>query len=296
MRPERIVDCRCVVGEAPLWHPDEQRLYWVDIPQGKLLRYDPTTGAHALCYQGGVIGGFTLQADGALLLFMGQGAVGIWRAGQPLAPVIEEIPQERDSRFNDVIADPEGRVFCGTRPTEQHLSRLYRLEPDGTVTELLDDIRSSNGMGFTPDRTGFYYTDTRRHLIYLFDYERETGVLSRRRVFAQAPEGEGRPDGLTVDAEGYVWSARWDGGLLVRYTPSGAEDLRIAFPARKVSSVTFGGPNYTDIYVTTAGGDRRAEEGDGAGALFHLNLGIRGVPEFRSRIGLQGHDPGKESH
>jgi D-xylonolactonase len=89
---------------------------------------------------------------------------------------------------------------------------------------------------------------------------------------------------MTVDAEGYVWSARWDGSCLVRYTPEGQEERRIYFPARKVSSVIFGGEDYTDIFVTTAGGDRKAEEGAGAGALFQLNLGIRGLPEFPSRV------------
>jgi D-xylono/L-arabinono-1,4-lactonase len=91
---------------------------------------------------------------------------------------------------------------------------------------------------------------------------------------------------MTVDAEGYIWSARWDGGCLVRYAPDGTEDLRITFPAKKVSCVIFGGDDYTDMYVTTAGGQNKAEEGSGAGALFRLNLGIKGVPEFRSRIGL----------
>lgn len=91
---------------------------------------------------------------------------------------------------------------------------------------------------------------------------------------------------MTVDAEGYVWSARWDGGCLVRYTPDGTEDRRIDFPAKKVSSVVFGGEDYTDIYVTTAGGNKKEIEGSGAGALFRLNFGIQGVPEFSSKIAL----------
>ena len=97
---------------------------------------------------------------------------------------------------------------------------------------------------------------------------------------------EGIPDGMTVDAQGYVWSARWDGGCLVRYAPDGTEERRIAFPARKVSSATFGGEGYADIYVTTAGGDRKETEGEGAGALFRIPPGIRGVEEFYSRVGL----------
>lgn len=287
MEPELIADYQCITGEGPLWHPDEQRLYWVDIPRGRLFRYDPATHKHEQCHEGEAIGGFTIQADGSLLLFLARGAVKVWHDGE-LEAVIDEIPDERESRFNDVIADPAGRVFCGTMPSRDALGRLYRLDPDGTLAVLLAEVGCSNGMGFTPDRKAMYYTDSARREIYLFDYDLQGGTLSNRRLFVRTPEGEGIPDGMTVDAEGYVWSARWNGGCLVRYAPDGSEERRIRFPAKKVSSVTFGGPDYTDIYVTTAGGQNKAEEGGGAGALFHLNLGIRGVPEFRSRIGLPG--------
>jgi D-xylonolactonase len=291
MKPELIADYGCVTGEGPLWHPLEQRVYWCDIPQGRLFRYDPATGEHEICYQGDeALGGYTIQADGALLFFMARGAVKIWREGE-LTTVIDEIPDERDSRFNDVIADPQGRVFCGTMSTATRLGRLYRLDVDGTLTQVLDGVGTSNGMGFTPDRKQMYYTDTRKREIYLFDYDRASGEISNRRVFARVPSaedtpGEGGPDGMTVDAEGYVWSARWGGGCLVRYTPSGQEERRIAFPAKKVSSVTFGGPDYADMYVTTAGGHQKEIDGPGAGALFCLRMGIKGVPEFYSRVGL----------
>ena len=283
--PRMIADYQCKIGEGPLWHPDDQKLYWVDIPAGKLFRYDPATDTHEQCYQAAdAIGGFTIQDDGALLLFMAHGAVRTWHEGR-VHTILDEIPDERTTRFNDVIADPTGRVFCGTMPTEERLGRLYRLDPDGTLTMVLDDIGVSNGMGFTPDGKHMYHTDSPRRVIHLFDYCRDSGAIANQRTFAQIPQGEGSPDGMTVDAQGYVWSARWDGGCLVRYAPDGCEERRIAFPAQKVSSVTFGGPDYTDMYVTTAGGDNKAEEGTGAGALFHLNLGIPGVPEFRSRVG-----------
>jgi D-xylonolactonase len=141
-------------------------------------------------------------------------------------------------------------------------------------------------MGFTPDQRGMYYTDTRRREIYLFDYQRDSGALTNQRVFVRVPENEGKPDGLTVDAEGFVWSARWDGGCIVRYAPDGREVLRVDFPARRVSSLTFGGADYRDLYVTTAGGDDRAQHGPAAGALFVLRPGPRGVAEFASRIAI----------
>ena len=285
MKPTLIADTRLITGEGPLWHPMEQKLYWIDIPAGSLFRYDPATTTYEHVFQGDPLGGFTIQEDGALLLFMARGAVNIWRNGE-LTTVIDEIPEERETRFNDVIADPEGRVFCGTMPTPHRPGRLYRLDIDGSLTKLLDGIRISNGLGFTPDRTQMYHTDSEQGEISLFDYDRERGELQNRRVFYRVGEAGIQPDGLTVDAEGYVWSAHWDGSCLVRLTPEGKEDLWIPFPAKKVSSVTFGGKDYKDIYVTTAGGDRREEEGSGAGALFHLNLDIQGVPEFFSRVCL----------
>ena len=283
--PELIADYNCKTGEGPLWHAQEKRLYWVDIPNGRLFRYDPVAGQHEQCYEGEVVGGFTIQEDGALLLFMARGAVAIWREGQ-LEYVVEGIEAESDSRFNDVIADPSGRVFCGTMASPEHPGRLYRLDARGVLTQVLDGIGCSNGMGFTPDHRQMYYTDSGKKEIYLFDYDQWNGQLTNQRVFVDSSDQEGVPDGMTVDAEGCVWSARWDGGCLIRYTPDGKEERRIAFPARKVSCVTFGGENYTDMYVTTAGGGDKKAEGPGAGALFRIDLGIKGIPEFCSKVKL----------
>ena len=251
-----------------------------------MFRYDPATGAHEMFYEGEVVGGFTIQEDGALLLFGAGGSVRVWRDGLATT-VIDRIPGEEDSRFNDVIADPAGRVFCGTMSSPSHAGRLYRLDPDGSLRVVVERVGTSNGMGFTPDRRGMYYTDTRAREIYLYDYDAASGEIANRRVFVRLGDDEpGGPDGMTVDAEGYVWSARWDGGALYRFAPDGSQVQLVSFPARKVSSVIFGGPEYTDMYVTTAGGQDKAKEGAGAGALFRLRTGVRGVPEFSSRVGL----------
>ena len=285
MEPKLIADYACVTGECPMWHPREHLLYWTDIPAGRMFRYDPATGRHDEFYRGDAVGGFTIQADGSLLLFMSKGAVRIWRDGK-LRTVIDEIPQERDSRFNDVIADPCGRVFCGTMSSSAHPGRLYRLDTDGTLSGLLEGIGCSNGMGFTPDRRAMYYTDSSKRELYIFDYDKDSGAVTNQRLFVRTPEGEGVPDGLTVDAEGFVWSARWGGGCIVRYAPDAGEERRVSLPCAKVSSLTFGDKDYTGIFVTTAGGDNKAREGPAAGALFRVDLGIRGVPEFASRVCL----------
>ncbi len=206
MEPELIADYACVTGEGPLWHPEEQRLYWVDIPPGKILGYDPATGQHEQFYQGSeAIGGFTFQEDGSLLLFGARGAIGILRDGEVTA-IIPEIAEEADGRFNDVIAAPGGRVFCGTMPTDAHDGRLYRLDPDGTLTTLLEGVTVSNGLGFTPDRLGIYHTDTSKKTITLFDFDEATGAISNARSFLDlnGKGEEGMPDGMTVDAEGCI--------------------------------------------------------------------------------------------
>jgi sugar lactone lactonase YvrE len=286
MPPELIADGRFQTGENPLWHPLERRVYWTDIPRGELYRLDPATDRWERCYRGDPVGGFTIQADGALLLFMARGAIARWRYGA-LEYLRRDTEGERDGRFNDVIADPEGRVFCGTMHTPAHPGRLYRLDADGSLHRILDGLGTPNGMGFTPDRSRMYFTDSHFRRIYLFDYDRRTGALSGQRVWLETPEGQGDPDGLTVDSEGFVWSAHWKGSAVYRYSPEGKEAERIEFPARKVSSLTFGGETFEDMYVTTAldGGTRDAE-GFGAGALFRCRPGVRGVAEFFSRVGL----------
>jgi len=285
MKPKIAANTACHTGEGPLWHPENRVLYWVDIPKGELYQLDPSTGEHTLVYEDEPIGGFTLQEDGDLLLFMNRCAVKCWD-GEKATTVLEGIPGEEDTRFNDVIADPAGRVFCGTMSCEDHPGRLYRLDPDGSLTVVLEGVGTSNGMGFTPDGKRMYHTDSHTRKIILYDYDRETGDLSQGRLFLEVPEGEGVPDGMTVDAEGKVWSARWDGSCSIRYDEQGKELQRIEFPAKKVSCVTFGGKDYKEMYFTTAGGQDKKKEGEGAGALFSLRSEVQGVPEFRSRVDI----------
>ncbi len=282
--PELIANYKCHTGENPLWNPFDNALYWCDIPNGRIFRYDPTANAHELFHEGDVIGGFTIESDGALLLFMAGGAVRRLSNGK-LTTIVSEISQEKESRFNDVLADPLGRVFCGTMATPSQPGRLYRLNLDGSLTTMLEGIRCSNGMAFSLDRRRMYYADSFALEIYVFDYDAQTGSLANQRLFVKTREQDGFPDGMTIDAEGFLWSAQWDGNCVVRYCPEGIEDGRIRFPAKKVSSLTFGGPDYTDIYVTTAGGDDPNENGETAGGLYRINIGIRGVAEFYSRIG-----------
>ena len=282
-KPNIVVDRPYHNAEVPLWHSQQECLYWTDIPRGMIFRYYPQTDTHEQIYTGEPVGGMTIQADGSLLLFKTKGTIERWQEGK-ITTLVAEIPEEKATRFNDAIADPQGRVFSGTMITPERSGHLYRLDPDGSLHLILEGLTIPNGMGFSPDHKYFYFTDSDSRTIYRFTYDVETGNLSDRQILIVTPTGEGVPDGLTVDAEGYIWSARWDGSHLFRYTPEGEEVLRIPFPALKVSSVTFGGFDYDTIYVTTAGGYDRQKEGSGAGAVFSLQLGIKGVPEFFSQV------------
>lgn len=286
---ERVADTHCATGEGPLWHPDEEVLYWTDIPNGRLYRYDPDTDEYERVIDDDVaLGGFTIQADGSLLCFRGGGRIDRFVDGELLPVTV--VDAATHTRFNDVIADPEGGVYAGTMPSDDELGRLYRVHTDGTVTEADEfgyDI--PNGMGFTLDGERFYVTESDAKTVYLYDYHRSTGSLTDRRQVLDLSEEAGIPDGMTVDAGGAIWSARWNGGVVVKYGPGGVERNRFSLPARKVSSVTFGGSDYDDLYVTTAldGGDR-STEGDGAGALFRVDApgGVTGRPEFRSAVDI----------
>jgi sugar lactone lactonase YvrE len=278
---EPVTDVECTIGEAPLWHPDDGWLYWVDNMGQAMYRYDPSSGATEEFHEGDLVAAFTIQCDGSLILFMDDGRVAHWDGGE-LTMVVDGMEQEAGMRFNDVVAGPCGRIYAGTMSDDDwSVGRLYRLDTDGSITELMD-IDLSNGLGFTPDRTGLYVTESDTNTIYEFAYDAETGELSDRTVFNQRDD-PGMYDGLTVDASGTVWSALWDHGALVEHAPDGTVRETISMPTLNTTSLTFAGPEFTDAYVTTAayGTD---EHDDIGGELLRVDLETVGLAEFRSRI------------
>ena len=282
--PVIVADTLCRTGEGPMWNERDEKVYWVDIPAGTIYRYDPANGSHEIVLESDeAIGGYTFQEDGSLLLFQEHGAIRQWNNGVTTT-VVSEIPRERGGRFNDVIADPEGRVFCGTMPIGEQPGTLYRLDHDGSIHVAFDDAGLSNGLGFSPDLGAIYHSDSLNRAITRSIYNRVTGELSGRQVFHRSRPEDGVPDDMTVDADGHVWVAQWDGHCVVRLDLDGNEAERVLFPPKKVSSLTFGGVGYRTAWVTTANPEGREVEGEGAGALFEVELGVAGKPEFRSSI------------
>lgn len=285
--PELMVDHPSKTGEGPLWHEESRRLYWVDIPAGTVFRFDPDSMTNEKVYQhDGMIGGYTIQADGSLVLFGDNGAI-FHLNGDETEPIIPEIDAVRGSRFNDVIADAEGRVYAGTMPIDGDTAHLYRLDPDGSLTLVYDDLTQSNGMAFRPDLNTMYLTDSRSRQIFRMDYDRRSGELSNRATVITTPDDGTVPDGMMVDSDGTIWSARYGGGGVFRYSPEGELLGKVEIPVRNVTSGTFGGPHYDRAYITTAGGDSRsAENGMYAGSLFRVDLKATGRAPFPSRIGM----------
>lgn len=279
---EVVVDGEFEIGEGPLWHVDDQRVYWTDVPTGELFRYDPAADEYERFFDGGTAAGYTIQEDGTLLLFMRDGAVRRWDDGE-LITVIEEIPEERGKRFNDVVADPQGRVFAGTMDEDTWVGRLYRLDTDGTIHKLWDDVDLPNGMAFTPSRDALYFTESNSNTIYRFAYDEETGELGDRSIFAHRPDEEWMYDGLTVDAEGRVWSALFGGSAIVRHDENGEIDRKVEIPSKSVTSLAFCEPDFDQLYITS-GTYLAGEEDAYPGGLFRYEPGVTGLEEYRSRV------------
>jgi len=276
-----VANYHCEIGENPRWDERSGRLHWLDIETGRLFRADHATLEHECFYRGPVVGGFSFQDDGALLLFE---ADRIALLSQGNRRVLKEGIDADMARFNDVIADPEGRVYAGTIGKTLGSGGLYRVERDLTVTCLWKGTGCANGMGFSADLARFYWTCSTTRRIFVSDYDRESGEMRNRRVFYRAPEAEGTPDGLTLDLRNHLYSARWGGSSVLEMSEDGAVVGRIELPVTRVSSACFGGPELDTLYVTTAGGRDAPNGADGT--LYRVKLATQGKIEFRSRIGL----------
>ena len=283
---EIYADSQCEVGEGVIWHPGEQTIYWIDVSRGDVYRKLPGDLHSFERYQLnlGKIGGMILLDSGKFLLFAAAGKV--WKWCHDSSPeLITQLPQAENSRFNDVIADPEGRVFCGVMPPVPGATgSLWRMDADLSF-HCIEPVTAGvpNGMGFSPDLRFFYFTVTGERRIYRYDYHRASGKVSNRQTIVAVPENEGFPDGMTVDAEGCLWSAQWNGHRLVRYSPAGEKLAEFTFAAAKVSCAAFGGKNLDELYVTTANHPWNESDylKDKAGALFRMRCpSVKGRPEF----------------
>ncbi|MGA2984312.1 MAG: SMP-30/gluconolactonase/LRE family protein [Terriglobia bacterium] len=293
-----IADYGDLCGEGPVWDPDTGYLYWTDIEGQKFFRYHQASDKHEIVKQGLEISGYSLNRHGGFVIANSRG-IWLWDGADDLRLIADQVENSK-CQMNDSIADPEGRFFAGSNfydPNHEYESgKLICVDTDGTARVADDGFDLPNGLAFSPDETILYFTDSVARRIYAYDYDRRTGGLRNRHVLVQVPVDEGVPDGLTVDVEGFLWSAQWYGSSVVRYDPEGKVERRISFPAKQVSSVAFGGKDLNDIFVTSAGKSwpspvmpksYDAVSGNFGGQLYCVNLGIQGKLNYRANIKLR---------
>lgn len=284
---ERAVDCRNVLGEGPLWCPVERVLWWVDISAPALWRFDPARNATDHWALPKLIGSLCVRHDGGLLLAFRSGLALIDRPGDT-PQMLDAIDVDFDAlRFNDGKSDRAGRFWLGAmdRRLSAPVGGLYRI--DAGLRPIRVDggfVTIANGIGWSPDNRTMYFTDTPSRRIYAYDFDLASGFVANRRVFVEVAAGHGGPDGLTVDAEGGVWSVQFDRWCIHRYAPDGKLERVVRLPVQRPTSVMFGGADFATLYITTAtmGLDPGVlAEQPLAGAVLACEPGMKGLAEAR---------------
>lgn len=279
---ELVLDCRCALGEGPVWSVEEQALTFVDIKGMRIHRFEPANGSHTMIELSEEIGCLALTADGSFLAALRSG---IWHLGPDGERRTMLAANPERNRFNDGRTDPKGRFFVGSMDEARGSdANLYRFDAQGLVP-VQGGLTTSNGLAFAPDGRTMYHSDTPRRTIYAYDYDPETGTASDRRVFAEIAEtvvDRGRPDGAAVDADGCYWSALYEGERVRRYSPDGEVLADIAVPSRCPTMPAFGGPDLKTLYVTSARSGRPDDELDRlphSGGLFAMEVDVPGLPQ-----------------
>lgn len=269
---EVALTAEALLGEGPVWDPRSSTLRWVDIERGQVHRFDPASGVDTFFQVGEAVGSVAVRAAGGLVLATASGLYTCLDDGGQHT-LLHEVAT--DGRFNDGKADPWGRFWAGTyldRP--RRTCALYRLDPDHSLHTVATGVTCSNGIGWAPDGATMYYIDTQTGGVDAFDHDPSSGAVTGRRRLIDVDRGW--PDGMTVDVDGCLWVALWDGWGVRRYAPDGRLLTTVEVPAQRVTSCAFGGDT---LYITTA---RTGLDGFGdqpaAGSLFACSPGVSGLP------------------
>jgi L-arabinonolactonase len=280
-----VVAVQCEAGESPRWDADARLLYWADIVNPRLYRFNPATGDLDTFVCAVPVTGIGLRQSGGLVLAAKTGLFLLDRGFEDYAFIADPEADRPNVRFNDGMVDRCGRYWAGTL-NETDLcapdGSLYRLDPDCSLHRMDTGLCAPNGIGWSPDDTTMYVVDSGAQVVYAYDFDRDSGTLGKRSVFAAIPKGDGMPDGLTVDCEGGIWLGHWCGWHLKRYRPDGRLDQVIRMPVQNVTSCMFGGDKLDELYITTAwyllDSDQRQDQ-PSAGDVFCARLSVRGLPE-----------------
>ena len=280
---ELAVDCRCELGEGPIWDDRIGRLLFVDIEGHQVHTFDPRSGAHETCDTGEYVSAVALaEAGGYAITLQHDIAWFDFERGVRDRPISVE-PERAGTRFNDGYVDSRGRLWAGTLSLESKPAQaalyLIDLHAGPQVTRMLDGVTTSNGIDWSPDDRLMYYVDTGTRRVDVFDFDARAGTIDNRRTLVAIPESEGKPDGLIVDAEGFIWVALWQGSAVRRYGPDGRLAQEIDLPVSCPTKCAFGGAALDELYITSAktalSADQRAEQPH-AGSVFVARPGVTG--------------------
>lgn len=282
---KNVLSARARLGEGPVWDAEHHVLHWVDIYNRRVHTFDPATGEDTFIEIDTVVSGLFLVDGEHLILAQENGLGRLDLTTRQVTPMISIEADRLDNRLNDVRCDCQGRLWVGTmNNAEKPQANLYCYTPAGVLEQKETGLSISNGLGWSPDQSTFYLTDTPRKTIYAYRFDVDQGEISDRRPLVNLAHEPFYPDGLTVDAEGCIWSAMWNGSCVIRFDPDGQEMRRVTLPVPLVTSCAFGGPNLTDLYITTASAGMSQAELKHfyqAGDLFCWPTDVQGMPSDR---------------
>lgn len=275
---------RCQVGEGPVWDVAEQAMYYIDILAKAVFRWDPASGAVKSWNVPDIVGSMALRDGGGAIVALGSGVHTLDFGTGAVEPLALLNPADPEVQLADGKVDRVGRFVFGTshRTMKEPRGGLYSLE-GGKLTQLDDDVLLGNGPCWSPDNRTLYHADSLRHLIYAYDYDIATGRASNRRAFFDSSPWGPIPDGATVDADGNLWTAICEGGVVLCLSPEGKVLREIAFPTRIPASVMFFGPQLDRLFVPTIDPSflGRQPAADDGYCFIIDGLGVRGLPEPR---------------
>lgn len=278
---QNVLTTRARLGECPLWDVDRQQLFWVDIFNHRVHQFDPATGQDHHFDVGDLVGAIALAGKDRLLIALRDRLAFLnTQTGEVTTLYQIDFPYP-NTRFNDGKCDAQGRFWIGSISEEPGQAELYRYDLDGSLHMMETGLTISNGLGWSPDGSTFYLTDSAQRKIYAYDFEAEPGTIRDRRVLIDLSDEVAEPDGLTIDQQGNIWSALWNGWGIACFNPNGQEILRVKVPIQRPTCVTFGGSDRTDLYITSASvglSQQEIKQGFFAGDLFRFSTQAIGLP------------------
>jgi sugar lactone lactonase YvrE len=284
--PHMILHAQAELAEGPLWHPEEERLYWTSILAKELHCLDPVSGKDT-CFPANIeIGSFAFARSGGFIAACTDGFYRITiENGMAKTYFLCDPDRERGhSRFNDGKCDSAGRFLAGSIHLENVSGGLYSIGIDKNCVKLLDNISVANGISFSLDNKTLYYIDSPTRTIMAYDYDVDIGSVGKGKICIEITEGIAVPDGMTIDSDGNLWVALWQGGKVVCYNPhSGKVLAEVITGVSRTSSCIFGGKDYSVLYITTAWERALPEERmkePFAGDLFCVDVGVKGLASY----------------